>query len=439
MHAKEAKHPVHSRLVVHPLVKYRREGFGCIVINKRERQTHYYNSTAAVLVEACRTPRSLDELTALIGWQEAERASLSVFLERLCRDGVLMNAEADAAVQAELYFTDVAAFPEGYFYAPLGVEIESTRRCARNCTYCSYESGPSVDVSGELSSEDWKAVLDDLKRSGVFFVRFTGGDPFIRKDILELLHHADDLDLLLSVGSDLTVLTEAQVCELSRLRNLLMIQTTLDGARPETNDRFRGCGSFQKTVQGIHLLNEFKIPYIVGSVVHKGNCAEVREVARLVGQLGAVGYCIAPLYSAGRGRDMSTDVPSNAELALANRLYREALSSGEVQAADPSWSQVAGALDETSFSDMCNDQPHLTRKPERLLRVDPEGRCYTSVKLKERLQDEAFAGQVPQEQLLDVWHQSATLARLRALSPQPTVFGPMIDVRRFGLPVLSEV
>ena len=77
---------------------------------------------------------------------------------------------------------------------PLAVLIELTHKCPLQCPYCS-NPVEMERARNELTTEEWKRVLDELAEIGVLQVHFSGGEPTARKDIVELVQHATDRDL----------------------------------------------------------------------------------------------------------------------------------------------------------------------------------------------------------------------------------------------------
>ena len=80
------------------------------------------------------------------------------------------------------------------FGIPLAVLAEITHRCPLQCPYCSnpveLERG-----SSELTTEEWKKVLTELAEIGVLQIHFSGGEPTARKDLVELVQHASDVEI----------------------------------------------------------------------------------------------------------------------------------------------------------------------------------------------------------------------------------------------------
>lgn len=423
-------------------VSYRRESFGALLMTRRDRLTRFFNTTASRVLESCSYFRSPTEIAFWSGLTSSqEMHTLRGFLDGLAQREVLVQSSRPSPEpsKARIFFTDVGQFPTGHLYAPLGVEIELTLRCARRCVYCAYDSSPSVETIGELDVDEWGAILSSLKDKGVLYVRFTGGDPMIRRDFHAILSIADQLELIITVGSDLTVLKDEHVTSLAETQNLLTVQTTLDGASAETADLLRGDGNFQRVMAGIRRLSERHIPVVVGSVVTCHNFDEVKSIGQLVAAWGASGYWISPLYAAGRGNDVEALIPTNEQMAEANAQFGALVSEGVIAAADPSWSALTSKVGSGQLTSMWDDQSSFVRAPERLMRLDSSGRCYTSIQLKDRLGEEAFVGSIREDDLLTLWHESPLLGTLRALGDEKTYFGPMLDIRGMkARPVATE-
>jgi MoaA/NifB/PqqE/SkfB family radical SAM enzyme len=299
----------------------------------------------------------------------------------------------------------------------------------RQCTYCAYESSPRVTPSGELSQDQWVAVLEELKRCGVFYVRFTGGDPFTRPDAIAILQTASDLGFGVSVASDLTVLSEKDARELTAVKNLIHIQTTLDGATASVADSQRGSGNFHRVLQGLDLLRRLNIPVVVGTVVTKLNACHIAEIAELLSRWGnVVGYGVSPLYGAGRGRLVADLAPSMEELASAYEQFATVVARGLVKPIDPAWHPLAAGLTADERRYLWADQPNLVRSPDRLLRIDPRGRMYTSIHLKERIGDDVYIGNAMCSDIVALWHDAPTLTRLRGLRKHHPYFGDVVDI-----------
>jgi MoaA/NifB/PqqE/SkfB family radical SAM enzyme len=129
--------------------------------------------------------------------------------------------------------------------------------CNLRCNHCFISCAPDNHTLELMPFAEFKRHLDDSVRLGVKEYYFTGGEPFIHPQILEIL------ETTLAVGPA-TVLTNAtrfdeeKVAILVRLREAsiysLEIRVSIDGFSPETNDPIRGPGTFDRAMEGVRLL-----------------------------------------------------------------------------------------------------------------------------------------------------------------------------------------
>jgi AdoMet-dependent heme synthase len=132
-------------------------------------------------------------------------------------------------------------------------------RCNLECSHCFISCSPSNDKFGYLSLETVRKHLDDSVRHGVREYYFTGGEPFLNKELVPIL------ELTLQYGPA-TVLTNATFLKPEWIESLrkaeeaspycLEFRVSIDGPDPQTNDPIRGEGTFDKAVKGVALLVE---------------------------------------------------------------------------------------------------------------------------------------------------------------------------------------
>ena len=140
----------------------------------------------------------------------------------------------------------------------LWIQITGTW-CNLECTHCLNASGPKEPWLKPLATETARAAIVDAERLAVKEIYFTGGEPFLHKDIVPLL------ELSLSVApttvlTNGTVITETIADVLAGLAQRaaysLEIRVSLDHVDQEINDRVRGRGAWAKAVGAVRLLND---------------------------------------------------------------------------------------------------------------------------------------------------------------------------------------
>lgn len=412
-------------------VKYRREHFGGIVFHRDTKETRFFNHLAAFAIEHFQSPNSIDDVKTSLGSLLDDHYVKDDFFNSLVSLSIITKSERGVPSNNNVYFSYITEFSDKNFYSPLAVELELTLRCMRNCVYCAYDSSPAINTSGQLSLDAYQDILKGLERAGVFYIRFTGGDPLTRIDSLEIMSLAENLGFGFAVASDLTVLRDEQAKKLGEFNNLISLQTTLDGSNPIIADKLRGNGNYRKTLQGISLLREYGVPLIVGTILTKHNVDDIYHIAKLLSEFDVL-YCVSPLYDAGRARSQRDLIPTNDDLAHAYDQFACAVNDGLVRPADPGWSVLAQPLDRTKRDALWNSQPWLVRSPDRIMRVDPYGRCYTSIHLKEVINDDVYVGSLLDNDVIQLWNNSSLLNTLRSNSERNEYFGNVLDIREMN-------
>jgi MoaA/NifB/PqqE/SkfB family radical SAM enzyme len=140
----------------------------------------------------------------------------------------------------------------------LWIQITGTW-CNLACTHCINASGPDEPWLKPIAPDVARAAIREADEIGVKEIYFTGGEPFLHGEILELL--ADALAVApTTVLTNGTLIDAAMADRLATLarRSLysLEIRVSLDDTDAEKNDRIRGAGAFDKAVQAIQLLHE---------------------------------------------------------------------------------------------------------------------------------------------------------------------------------------
>lgn len=160
---------------------------------------------------------------------------------------------------------------------PIQGTIEISRRCSLNCQHC-YNNLPMDDPEArkrELSTDEYRQLLDELVEAGCLWLLFTGGEVFARRDFLEIYTHAKRRGLLVSIFTNGTLITERVADHLAEYRPF-QIEITLYGATAETYERLtRVPGSFQRCMKGIELLHQRGLALSLKSVATNINAHEL--------------------------------------------------------------------------------------------------------------------------------------------------------------------
>ena len=119
--------------------------------------------------------------------------------------------------------------------------------CNQKCLHC-YAAGQEYSEKEELSTEDWKKIIDKCKEVGIPQLTFTGGEPTLRKDLVELIDYSKWF--ITRVNTNGVLLTK-ELCEKLYKASLDSIQITFYSSDSEIHNKLVGSDNFEKTVQGI--------------------------------------------------------------------------------------------------------------------------------------------------------------------------------------------
>ncbi|MBW1981541.1 MAG: 12,18-didecarboxysiroheme deacetylase [Deltaproteobacteria bacterium] len=177
-----------------------------------------------------------------------------------------------------------------------------TRRCNLKCVHC-YAQARNDHFSGELSTREGKMLLEDLARFGVPVILFSGGEPLMRKDLVELADYAVKLGMRAVISTNGTLISRSLAGVLQEI-GLSYVGISLDGTR-EINDRFRGVkGAFDRAMEGIKNCQEAGIKVGLRFTMNRINVAEIPAIFDLLEEYNIPRVCFYHLVYAGRGSNL---------------------------------------------------------------------------------------------------------------------------------------
>ena len=184
--------------------------------------------------------------------------------------------------------------------APICLTWELTYACNLQCVHCLSSSG--TRDPRELTTEQAKAVLDELRDLQVFYINIGGGEPMVRRDFFELLEHAEHCNIGVKFSTNGAFITPENARRLAAM-NYLDIQISLDGADRATNDRVRGEGSYDIALRAMDNLRDASFGrFKISVVMTRENVSQLDAFKALADSYGAQ-LRITRLRPAGRGAD----------------------------------------------------------------------------------------------------------------------------------------
>ncbi|MFW9913930.1 MAG: radical SAM protein, partial [Candidatus Thorarchaeota archaeon] len=187
--------------------------------------------------------------------------------------------------------------------APFQIVWNVTRACNLKCQHC-YENAGKREPD-ELTTEEAIACIDKLVNAGVVLLAFSGGEPTLREDILELIRRSSMKGMYVAIATNgLTFSNRKRVQEFKRA-GLSFVQISLDGCNPETHDAFRGVpGAFARTLQGIRNCVDEGLFVEVAMTATKNNIAQVEDTIDIASNIGAQWFMLYNFVPTGRGKEI---------------------------------------------------------------------------------------------------------------------------------------
>lgn len=286
--------------------------------------------------------------------------------------------------------------------APICLTWELTYACNLECAHCLSSSGRRDPR--ELSTDQCKAVIDELQRMQVFYVNIGGGEPTIRPDFWELLSYAVDHQVGVKFSTNGARITPERAAFLAAT-DYVDVQVSLDGATAEVNDRVRGPGSYDMAIRALENLREAGFADAKISVVcTRENIGQLDEFKALADTYGAT-LRLTRLRPSGRGADVWDDLHPLPEQQ--RELYDWLMAHGEDVLTGDSFFHLAAYGESLPGLNLCG-------AGRVVCLIDPVGDVYAC---PFAIHDEFLAGNLLTDGGFEqVWQTSELFTELR--SPQ---------------------
>ncbi len=182
---------------------------------------------------------------------------------------------------------------------PVNGTFEVTMRCNLRCEHCYLPFAQRAGTRrGELSLAEIQRIFSEIADAGCLWLLLTGGEPFLRKDFLQIYDDAKRKGFILTIFTNGTLLTKKIVDHLADWRPF-SIEISIYGATQETYERVTGIpGSYARCMQGIELLLERGLPLELKSVLISLNQHELAQMKQFSESLG-LEFRFDPVINAG--------------------------------------------------------------------------------------------------------------------------------------------
>ena len=174
---------------------------------------------------------------------------------------------------------------------PLTGQWEITCRCNLHCVMCYTDPFNTPErIKQELTYEEVIRILDEIHEAGCLELTFTGGEPFVRRDFLDIYTYAKKKGFLLTIFTNGTLITP-KIADYLKAYPPSMIEISFHGLTKESFDGItQGRGSYERCLEGIRLVLERNLPLTLKATMMTINRDEVLKLKEFFSRLGKVQY-----------------------------------------------------------------------------------------------------------------------------------------------------
>lgn len=276
---------------------------------------------------------------------------------------------------------------------PLSAHLDLTYRCNERCDHCYLDH----DDKGELTKSEIFSLLDQMAEAGVLFLTLSGGEPFLRRDLFDIIARARDLMFNVKVKTNGVMIRESQAKRLKEL-GVNKVQLSVYSHRPEVHDAItRLPGSLKRTIGAIRFLRSQGLNVTIANVLMRYNLHDGPEVQKLARELDAK-YTVDPTVTPMMDGNTSVLRLRIARDDLANVLRNPDLVGDVDQFCAP-----PSPLEETAMDEIPCSAGHTS------CYVSPYGDLYPCVQFP------LPCGNIRREKFIDIWKNSAAMNEVRSI------------------------
>jgi radical SAM protein with 4Fe4S-binding SPASM domain len=178
---------------------------------------------------------------------------------------------------------------------PFTAVLELTYRCNFRCSMC-YVIHENTE--GELTTEEWKGVLDQLAEAGTLYLELTGGEIFVRRDIWDILAHAEKRKFLVILFTNGSYISPEKAERLKQFKNIVGFSVSLYGGDKATFDRVTHVkGAYEKVTSALGVLRDHGFRVKTKTPITTENMHTIEGMKGIAKSAACFQYVCAPLIT----------------------------------------------------------------------------------------------------------------------------------------------
>lgn len=190
--------------------------------------------------------------------------------------------------------------------APHRMDLALTYKCDNDCEHCYVER---KQKGKELTTAEWKKVIDRVYEIGVPHICFTGGEATLQSNLVELITHAEDVGLVTGLLTNGRAMKDKKFVQDMVDAGIDHFQITLLSHKAKIHDTMMGCkGCWKETVEGIKNAVASPVYTLTNTTITSFNKKEIVETVRFLADLGVDAFACNGMIKSGKGRKISTAI-----------------------------------------------------------------------------------------------------------------------------------
>lgn len=296
-----------------------------------------------------------------------------------------------------------------------------TRHCNLACQHCYMDASP--EAGDEMTLEEGIHLVDDLAKLEIPILIFTGGEPLLSRNFYALAFHAREVGLRTVISTNGTLITP-EVARLLAEARIRYVGVSVDSARPERHDEFRGvAGAYARALQGLKNARDAGLKTGLRITLTRDNWQDVPALLNLAVKENIPRFCLYHLVPTGRGAGMADRDVTPEQRRSVIRLLAEA--AVELKDRNIEILTTDSPMDGAYLLELLKDDPIRQEYARKLL--TNAGGCSTGVKVANinhqgdvhpcHFMPQVVVGNVRERSFRDIWidHPIAELQALRGI------------------------
>ena len=298
----ESKKRIHLRL--------ENDGSAVMIINAS--RMYHFNPSAALMARMLLDEKPDDEIIRRLGivfdvkrvQAESDYQGFKASFERM------ISPTDDPCPICDLNVETITPFSR-LPSAPYRMDLALTYRCNNQCIHCYNETSRAQN---ELSTSEWKSVLDRVWSLGIPHAVFTGGEPTLKDNLPELIAYAEHLGLITGLNTNGRRLSQPDYLRQLVEAGLDHVQITLESHAPSIHDAIvASSGAWEQTVEGIRNALSSKLFVMTNTTLLRSNSNYLADTLKFLSDLGVPTVGLNGLIYSGRGESVNQEI-SEADL-----------------------------------------------------------------------------------------------------------------------------